>query len=97
MGEEGAGQDPVGGPNLLKSALIKAYSDEFRVRFTELVGGVLSEANVLALLDEALADWDQKSWDESPAQSKCNVPAQINSARTWLAARYVSIAQQGIK
>ena len=82
---------------MLKSALIKAYRDEFRARFSELVGGVLSEANVLALLDEALADWDQKSWDESPAQGKCNVAARINSARTWLAARYVSLAQQGIE
>jgi hypothetical protein len=97
LGEEGAGQDPVGGPNLLKSALIKAYRDEFRARFTELVGGVLSQANVAALLEEALADWDQKSWDESPAEGTCDVARQIDAARSWLAARYLYLAQQGIE
>jgi spore coat protein CotH len=96
-GEEGAGQDPAGGVNLLKSAVIKAYRDEFRDRFAELVRGVLSQANVLALLDEALADWDQKSWDESPAQDKCDVAGQIDAVRTWLAARYVYLAERGIQ
>ncbi len=97
MGEDGVGPDPAGGVNLLKSALLKAYRDEFRVRFTELVGGVLSRANVLSLLDEALADWDPVSWAESPAEGKCDLAAQIATARTWLTDRYDHLAEQGIQ
>jgi hypothetical protein len=97
MGEEGAGQDPAGGVNLLKSALLKAYREEFRARLTELVRGVMSQANVLALLDQALADWDQDSWDQSPAIGKCDAAARIDTARSWLAARYRYLAEQGIE
>jgi spore coat protein CotH len=96
MGEEGAGVDPVGGSNALKSALIKAFRAEFRARLGELLKGVLSESNVMARLAEAQADWDQQAWDESPALGKCDVAARIEAARTWLAARYAFLAQQGL-
>jgi spore coat protein CotH len=96
MGEEGVGADPVGGSNGLKTALIKAFRAEFRTRLSELLKGALSAPNVMARLAEAQADWDQKAWDESPAQGKCDVAGRIESARTWLAARYAYLAQQGL-
>jgi hypothetical protein len=96
MGEEGTGSDPVGGSNALKSALMKAFRPEFRARLAELLAGVLSPANVMARLAEAQGDWDQKAWDESPAQGKCDVAARLEAARTWLAARYAYLAQQGL-
>jgi hypothetical protein len=96
-GEEGAGQDPVGGPNHLKSALIKAFRDEFRARFVELVGSVLRPDNVNKLLDEAIADWDQRAWEESPAVGRCDMPAKVAAARAWLTQRYAFLQQQGIR
>jgi hypothetical protein len=95
-GEEGVGE-PVGGANALKSALIKAFRAEFRARLAELLRGVLAPANVLAALDEAAAGWDQKAWDESPAIARCDVPARISGARTWLTARYTYLASQGLQ
>jgi spore coat protein CotH len=97
MGEEGAGEDPVGGINWLKSAVIKAFRNELRVRFVELLGTVLSEKNVLEQLDQALAGWDQKAWDESPAMGKCDASARVANARAWLATRYAYLAQQGLR
>jgi hypothetical protein len=96
IGEEGMGLDPVGGSNGLKTALLKAYRAEFRARFVELLGTVLKQSNVLALLEQTQAEWDQKAWDESPAMGKCDVAARINAARAWLSARYASLAQQGL-
>jgi hypothetical protein len=97
MGEEGAGEDPVGGINWLKSAVIKAFRPELRARFTELLATVLAEKNVFEQLDQALGAWDQKSWDESPAMNKCDATARITAARTWLTARYAYLAQQGLR
>ena len=96
LGEEGTGLDPVGGSNGLKSALLKAFRSEFRARFFELLATVLAPDSVMQALNQAQADWDQGAWDESPAQGKCDVPGRMNAARTWLAARYASLAQQGL-
>jgi hypothetical protein len=94
-GEEGVGE-PVGGANALKSALIKAFRVEFRARLAELLRGGLAKDNVMTLLSEATAGWDQKAWDESPAVGKCDAAARVESARTWLNARYVYLASQGL-
>jgi hypothetical protein len=96
LGEEGIGLDPVGGSNALKSALIKAYRDEFRARFVALLKTVLAPANVMAKLAEIEASWDQQAWDESPAQGKCDVTVRLAAARTWLQSRYASLSQQGL-
>jgi hypothetical protein len=96
-GEEGAGEDPVGGINWLKSALIKAFRTELRARLAELLGTVLSEKNVLEHLNQALAAWDQKAWDESPAMARCDATARVASARAWLTTRYAYLAQQGLR
>lgn len=92
LGEEGSGHDPAGGINWLKSALIKAFRAEFRARFMELAGTLLKLDNVYKLLDEAVAEWDQKAWDESPAMGKCDVMARVQSARAWLQARHQYLA-----
>jgi hypothetical protein len=97
VGEEGAGFDPPGGVSFLKSALVKAFRTELRARLAELVGGVLGRESVLGLLGEAMAEWDQRAWDESPAMGKCDVAARVAGARAWLEARYAFLAQQGIK
>jgi spore coat protein CotH len=97
IGEEGAGEDPVGGVNWLKSAVIKAFRAELRARFAELLGTVLAEKNVVDQLNQALASWDPGSWQEAPALGKCDANARVNAARTWLTARYAHLATLGLR
>ncbi len=77
-----------------KDATLRAFRKEYDDRLRELARTVLAPDNVLKLIDEGAAAFNNEDWNQSPSTGRCDVKGAVEEMRTWTRARHAALVSR---
>jgi hypothetical protein len=94
FGEQGDLDNRSGWWNYIKDSFIKAFRDEYRDRLAELNNTVLHPDTINALLDDAVAQFNQAEATSAASAFSCNFAGAVSNMRSWAQRRFDYVNSQ---